>query len=319
MGARKKVNPKGVLITGIAGSLARLTAVELQSHGYDIVGVDYRRKPTDFPRSIEYHQANYNKTRIADVFKRFRPKYVLHLGRVGNLRVGSNKRYDLNVVGSSKIQELSRDLGVAKLVVLSTFHIYGAHPNNHVPISEDEPLRALQTVPKLSDAIQIDSQAVTWTYRHRKLQTIVLRPTNVIGPHINNTISQYLRLPSIPTIAGFNPMWQFIYETDMVLAIRTAMESDELGVYNLAGEGALPIVEALKLTGGRTYAVPQAMMPVLRRMSPAASHAMPSYLLDFLKYPVVVDTDKIETELGFTPRVRITDAIRSCVTRMPAY
>ncbi len=319
MAARKKSNTKTVLVTGIAGSLARLTAMDLQQAGYEVVGVDYRAKPADFPRSVEYYQANYNKTRIADVFKRHRPRFVLHLGRVGNLRVRQNKRYDLNVVGSSKIQELSRDLGVSKLIVLSTFHIYGAHPNNHVPISEDEPLRALQTVPKLSDAIQIDSQAVTWTYRHRELQTIVLRPSNVIGPHINNTISTYLRQPNIPTISGFNPMWQFIYETDMVLAIRTAMESDEYGVYNVAAAGALPVVEAVKLTGARSYAIPQALMPLMRRLSPASSQALPSYLVDFLKYPVVVDTGKIERELGYKPRVRISDAIRACVTRMPAY
>ena len=41
--------------------------------------------------------------RIADVFRRHKPQVVLHLGRVGNLRVSKDKRFDLNVVGSAKI------------------------------------------------------------------------------------------------------------------------------------------------------------------------------------------------------------------------
>ncbi len=307
-----------ILVTGAAGSLARLTALELLRRGDEVVGVDYRPRPKDYPPGIEYYQANYNKTRIADVYKRHAPETVLHLGRVGNLKVSENKRFDLNVVGSAKIMQLAVRHKVKKLVVLSTFHIYGAHPHNHIPIHEDEPVRAMQTVPKLSDAVQLDNQAVMWTYRHRKLATVVLRPVNVVGPHINNTVSKYLRLPRIPYMAGFNPMWQFIHEEDMLRAILAVVDGDRTwGAFNVAGTAAVPLSVALRLTESPTLPVPGPMVPLLKRLAPAAARALPSYMMDFLRYPVVISDDAFRKKFGWEPKVGVETTIRSCVTRMP--
>ena len=306
-----------VLITGIAGSLARLTAMALAERGDEVIGVDYRRAPRDLPRHITFYEASYNKRSISDVFRRHKPEVVLHLGRVGNLRVHTNKRFDLNVVGTAKIQEECVRHKVKRLVVLSTYHIYGAHPHNHVPILEDEPIRALQTVPQLSDAIQMDTQAVTWTYRHRGLKTIVLRPTNVIGPNINNTTSRLLRLRRIPYLAGYNPMWQFIYETDMVHALILAVDSTDRGVFNVAGRGSLPIVEALKETGAPLVPVPGPLLRPYVRLDPIARKVIPSYLFDFMKYPVIIGDRRFRDALGFEPEVGISEAVRACATRIP--
>ncbi|MDP6944711.1 MAG: NAD-dependent epimerase/dehydratase family protein, partial [Myxococcota bacterium] len=249
--------------------------------------------------------------------RRHKPDAVLHLGRVGNLRVRTSQRFDLNVVGTAKIQEECVRHKVKRLVVLSTYHIYGAHPHNHVPILEEEPIRALQTVPQLSDAIQMDTQAVTWTYRHRGLKTMVLRATNVIGPNINNTTSRLLRLRRIPYLAGYNPMWQFIYETDMVEALILAMGSTDRGVFNVAGRGSLPIVEALKETGAPLVPVPAPLLRPYVRLDPIARRVIPPYLFDFLRYPVVIGDRRFRDAVGFDPEVSIPDAVRACSTRIP--
>lgn len=306
-----------VLITGITGSLAQLAALELMRRGDEVIGVDYRAKPIDLPRGIAFHRASYNKSGILDLFRRNGPDKVLHLGRVGNLRVRPNQRFDLNVVGSAKIQELSLEYGVKQLVVLSTYHIYGAHPYNHTPILEDEPIRALQTVPELADATQLDGQAVTFSYRHPGLSTIVLRPSNVIGPHINNTTSRYLRARTVPYVSGFNPMWQFLYETDMLRALLAALDSGTSGVYNVAGRGSIPIVEALKLTGGTLLPVPPPLIWPLRRLADSVRSTVPPYLVDFLKYPVIVSDDRFRAAFDWEPRIGIAEAIRSTISRMP--
>jgi UDP-glucose 4-epimerase len=305
-----------VLITGIAGSLARLTAMEVVRRGHGVLGVDYRAKPTDFPKDLEYVRANYNKTRIGDAFRRFKPEIVIHLGRVGNLRVTPNKRFDLNVLGSAKLHELAVKYGVRRLVVLSTFHIYGAHPHNHIPIQEDEPLRAYQTVPKLADAIQLDSLAVQWIYRDIDLPTVVLRPTNVIGAHVHNTLSQYLRMKRIPYMLGFNPVWQFIHETDLLRAILLAVDGQARGVYNIAGRGEVPIVDALRLTEATLVPLPQSLASLYLRFAPKG-YMIPEYLIDFLKYPVVIDDEAFRRDFGYQAQVGAAEAVRSCVTRMP--
>lgn len=307
-----------ILITGISGSLARLTALEFCRRGDEVIGVDYRRKPKDFPKGIVFYHAQYNKTRISDIFRRHKPQVVVHLGRVGNQNVSTDRRFNLNVVGSAKIAELCLQYEAEKLIVVSTFHIYGAHPHNHIPVLEDEPLRGLQTIPQLSDAIQLDTQAVTWIYRHRNLRTTVLRPTNLIGAHVNNTVSRYLRLPRIPYALGFNPMWQFIHESDMLRALLAVADTpDRWGVYNIAGDGSIPIVEAIKMTEAPVVPVPASLVPFFVRFAPHAAPALPAYMIDFLKYPVIVSDAKFRADFDWKPQVALGEAIRTCVTRMP--
>ncbi|MFW5740210.1 MAG: NAD-dependent epimerase/dehydratase family protein, partial [Myxococcota bacterium] len=172
-----------VLVTGIVGGLAQSVARALRAQGHRVVGVDYRPMPlrNRLPDGVTVFRANYNKTRIEEPFRRHRPTLVLHLGRVGNLKEEVGKRFALNVVGSQRITAMCLKYGVRRMVVLSTFHIYGADALNPTPIYEEDPLRAGTRFPEIADAIQLDNQAVMEMYRHPQLQTVVLRPCNVIG------------------------------------------------------------------------------------------------------------------------------------------
>ncbi len=300
-----------ILITGIAGGLAQLVADALLARGHEIIGVDYRDRPEGLRDDIVFYQANYNKTGIEDVFRRHPPRAVLHLGRVGNLKMTTGKRFDLNVVGSTKVLEQCLKHDVRKLVVLSTFHIYGAHPQNHIPISEQEPLRAGQSFPQLADAVQLDNQATQWVYQHRKLRTVVLRPCNVLGSHVHNAISQYFRQPTKIYLAGYNPMWQFVHEADMVRAIVLAYGDDKVGVYNVAGAGEVPIATALALAGGTVLPVPAPVASAYLRLRAGFGPALPPYLLDFLKYPCVISDARFRADFGYAPEVGLVHTIKT--------
>src|SRR5439155_1906761 len=136
--------------------------------GEEVVGVDYRRVPA--LDGIATYRASYNKTAIEDVFRRHQPRSVLHLGRIGNLAEDAELRFEMNVVGTQKIMQLCLQYKAASLVVLSTFHIYGAHPRNHIPISEEDPLRSGPEFPEIADAIQLDNMATTWVHQHREVR-----------------------------------------------------------------------------------------------------------------------------------------------------
>ena len=305
------------LITGMAGSLAQLCAARMVEQGHEIIGVDYRPEPEPILPEITYYQANYNKTRIEDIFRRHQPRGVLHLGRVGNLKMTPNKRFDLNVIGSAKIMELCVKYHVPRLLVLSTFHIYGAHPSNHIPISEDDPLRAGQSFPQLADAVQLDNQASTWLYQHRQVKTVVLRPTNVVGRRIQNAISKFLRQPRLPYLVGFSPVWQFLDERDMVRAIELAFFSDAAGVFNVAGPGEIPLHEALRLTGAQLVPVPSLLAAAFLRLSDLLRVSFPPYLLDFFRYPCVISDARFRETFGYKPEVGLIDTIRSASMRLP--
>src|SRR5690606_10511485 len=157
---------------------------------------------------------------------------------------------------SKRLFDLCLRQGVKNLVVLSTFHVYGAHPRNHTPIAEDDPLRAGPDFPQLADAIQLDGMAQLWAYRHPEVRTVVLRPTNVVGPGISNTMSQVLRRARVPRLLGFDPMQQFVHAEDLARAVVAAMDGDGRGAFNVAGGSALPWSLAIELAGGRPLPVP---------------------------------------------------------------
>jgi UDP-glucose 4-epimerase len=300
-----------ILVTGIAGGLAQRVAAFLLERGEDVVGVDYRNATivVEGARPIVRYRAAYDKTAIEDVFRRHRFSAVLHLGRVGNLSERIEKRFDLNVVGSQKLMQLCVDQGVKTLVVLSTFHIYGAHARNHTPISEDDPLRAGTRFPEIADAIQLDNMASTWVYRHREVRTVVLRPTNIVGPHINNTMSQFLRLPRVPYLAGFNPMVQFIAEDDLRDAIVATLDGDAWGIFNVAGPTAIPWRTALELAGARGIPLPAQLVEVYLR----AFSSFPAYLAQFYKYPCVITDAAFRRAFGWRPRIAIEETLRATV------
>lgn len=300
-----------VLVTGIAGGLARRVAELLLARGDEVVGVDYREAPPPSGPGLErlkILRASYNKTSIEDVFRHRRYDAVLHLGRVGNLKESVGKRFDLNVVGTQKIMNLCVSHGVRRLVVLSTFHIYGAHPSNHIPIFEDEPLRAGVEFPQIADAIQLDNMATTWVYRHPAVSTAVLRPTNVVGATLQNTMSRLLRSKRAPYVFGFNPMTQFVDEDDLAGAVLAAAGGDKAGVFNVAGPGALPWRTALELVGTRAYPV----VPALAKAYSFATAAAPPYLLRFLMYPCVISDAAFRKAFEWAPTVPLGETLARC-------
>lgn len=297
------------LITGISGSLSRRVAERLLDRGDTVVGVDYRPAPHDLDPRVRFYQANYNKTRIEDVFRHHQFHTVLHLGRVGNLKEGMGKRFDLNVLGSQKIMNLCLQSHVKRLVVMSTFHIYGAHPANHIPISEEDPLRAGADFPQIADAIQLDNMASMWVYQHRNIRTVVLRPTNVVGPTIHNAMSNFLRAARVPHLMGFNPMTQFIHEQDMTDAVVTAGDRQDVGIFNVAGSGVMPWRSALKLARAKTFPLPApAAMAVMGMFS-----QFPLYLVNFFRYPCVISDRRFRDTFQWAPKVGMEETLWTTV------
>jgi UDP-glucose 4-epimerase len=305
-----------LLVTGIAGGLAQHAAALLLEGGHEVVGVDYRPTPPldgvfgGALAHVPVHQANYNKTAIEDVFRKGGFEGVVHLGRVGNLKESVGKRFDLNVVGSQKIMNLCRQHGVARLVVLSTFHIYGADAANHTPIAEDEPLRAGTQFPQIADAIQLDSQASRWVYESDGCSVVVLRPTNVIGPAIHNAMSSFLRQPAVPHVFGFDPMTQFLHEGDLARAIVLASTSTVRGIYNVAGVDAVPWRTAIRFARAHSYPVPSLLASLFLKVAP---DQLPAYMLNFLKYPCVIADDRFREAFGWRPEIGAEETIWSTV------
>jgi UDP-glucose 4-epimerase len=199
---------------------------------------------------------------------------------------------------------------VGRVIVFSTFHVYGAHQHNHLHIAEDEPLRASPIFPELSDAIELDNFARTFSLQYSEVKTVILRPVNVVGSRIRNEISQLLRSDYVPTLLGYDPMLQFIHETDVARALLLALGNHKTGVYNLAGEGLVSYSKSIELAGGKPVPLPHFFVyPIVGALSRVVK--IPKHLVDYFRYPVVVRDGSFRRDFEFSPQVSTVDALAS--------
>src|SRR6185436_3807016 len=126
-------------------------------------------------------------------------------------------------------------------------------------LSEDAPLLAASAFSDMRDLVELDMLAQSFFWKHPQTETVILRPTHILGT-VKNAPSNYLRLPVVPTLLGFDPMVQPIHERDVVEAIVCALRPGARGIFNVTGPGELPLSAILHELG----------RPVLRFPHPLA-------------------------------------------------
>lgn len=297
------MSTKKVLIIGIQGALAKITAELLIKNDPEIriYGVDSR--PIDnIPKRphISVQQIKYNRTSFEKLFREHQFESVLHLGRLGHSPAMGNihKRIDINLIGTNTILELAQKFRSKKVVILSTHHVYGALPDNPMFLKEDSPLRASFKYAELRDVVEMDQMCTNWMWKNQnQIQTIVLRPCNIIGPQIKNSITQYLKTPYAPLPLDYNPMFQFIHEFDMATMIVNAAQKLGTGIYNITGDDVISLHEAAEIIGVKKVLVPIIAVEQLAKvLTPVWK--FPLYLLDYIKFPSTLDNSELKKTLG---------------------
>ncbi len=306
----KSPKPKSILIIGMAGGLAKITA-HLLAKKYPtipILGVDPRPIKDDFHLdNLELYQLPYTRGNFEKLFRDKKFDIVLHLGRMSHVSTnpGYNirKRLNLNIMGTNRILDLSLKFKIKKVIVLSTFHVYGALPDNPTFLKEDSPLRGSFNYPELRDVVEMDQMTTNWMWKHQnKIDVVVLRPCNIIGPQIKNVITKYLTTSAIPTPMDFNPMFQFIHEYDMANLITESIEKVPTGTFNVANNDVLSIREAKSIaTHSPQYSLPLFLVSPLAKALNKTVLNLPEYILDYIKFPCVINGNQILKHFSKNP------------------
>jgi UDP-glucose 4-epimerase len=278
--------------------------------------VDPRPAPSNSHFPGEFVVADYHGRKLDEVFQKYQFESVMHLGRIReSQKYSSQYRFQMNVIGTQKLLELCKQTGVKNLIVLSTYHVYGAHRLNSLQLTEESPLRASQSFPELVDAVELDHAATTFMWRNREVRTTVLRPANVIGKHIRNTICSLLRSGVCPKIFGFDPLMQFIDEKDLARALILALEQPLPGVFNVAGEGLIAYSHAITHANAVTIPLPPFVTAGLVRVIAELSKMnLPPYLMEFFKYPTIVNDDLFRSKFGYQPKVKTVQSLKNLGT-----
>ncbi|WP_372985181.1 SDR family oxidoreductase [Marinobacter sp.] len=298
-----------ILVTGAAGALAQRVINQLRDH-CDLVAVDFREQ-VYLGDDIPSYCIDFTKRVFEDLFRRYEFDGVIHLGRIQSSQLTRMRRYNANVLGTQKMLDLSHKYGIKRVVVLSTYHVYGAVAYNPALIDESAPLKAAGLSADLVDSVELENLANIYLWRYPELNITILRPCNIVGPGVRNTMSSLLASENAPVLAGFSPMMQFIHIEDMADAIVRAYKKPVRGVYNVAPEDWVAYQHALKLCGCRRIPIPS-IPPVVPNLilKTLKLKSFPSYLTAFFKYPVVIDGRAFAREFDFKPKRPLKEIFR---------
>lgn len=299
-----------VAITGVSGNLGRALARHL-SGDWELLGIDHRPFP-DERVPVEHWQVDLRKARAAEPFAARRVDAVVHMGIVHDRDLPTTEVHDLNVVGTRRILERCREHGVGKVVVLSSANVYGPAPDNSSFLREETPLLATARRGDMRDLVEIDMYAQSFLWRFPAIETVILRPVNVVGPTVRNAPANFLRLARPLTALGFDPMLQLLHEEDLCRAVALALRPGVRGIYNVVGPGELPLSAILRELGRAPIPVPHFLLrPMLRWLADERGSVFPPEEVDHLQYACTVDGSRAVKELGWAPSKTLRETIRS--------
>lgn len=290
-----------VLITGVAGKIGRLVAAELLESGGDVelIGIDRRPWPRA-PAGIELHRVDIRKRAAEDVFRRARPDAVIHMATVTHLTHRSEDRYKINLDGTRAVWERCHQYGARAAIFVGRHTYYGAAPDAPLYHKEDDPPNAVKSFPELSDLVAADLYAGAALWRYPDIDTCVLRICYSLGPQRHGTLATFLRGRNVPTILGFDPLFQFMHESDMARAIAVALSARLRGVFNVAGPQPLPLSLLIEQTGRRNIPVPETLFRLA--LGRFGLPRLPRGALEHIKHPVIIDDSAFRERTGFAPR-----------------
>jgi UDP-glucose 4-epimerase len=302
--------PGTVLVTGISGNLGRVLAKMLHTETH-VVGIDRRPFPGR-PKDIVHYEVDLRKAKVEEAFRHHRVEALVHMGIMHDPRMPRSESHSFNVLGTHRILDLCVRHGVKKVVVLSSANVYGPRPDNSNFLPEETPLMAAERFSEMRDLIELDMYAQSFMWKHPELETVILRPVNIIGPTVRNAPSNYLRLARPVTVMGFDPMVQLIHEEDACRAMVLALRPGLRGVFNVVGPGEVPLSSVLDELGRRPIPVPHPLVrPLIRQAFEARLTGFPPEEVDHIQYLCVVDGARFAREVGWAPSRSLRETIRS--------
>ena len=266
-----------------------------------VIGID-RRPFAERPKDIEHHQIDIRRKKTRDVFRGTPIARGRAPGRHARPARSAASTTRGTWRGFRRSSSTSRSTRCPKLVLLSSANVYGPRPDNPQFLTEDAPLLGGASFSEIRDLVEVDMLAQSFFWKRPETETVILRPVHILGT-VHNAPSNYLRLPVIPTLLGFDPMMQVIHEDDVVRAIELALTPGVRGIFNFAGPPPHPLSRMLKTLGRPTVPIPHpfaaTMLSPLWRLRMAS---FPAPELDHIRYVCMVDDARARETLGYVPK-----------------
>ncbi len=296
-----------VLVSGVSGYFGTALCRQLEQRSWcrQIVGFDVKPPLYKFDK-LEFRKMSINDPQLASWVKEVAPDLIIHLAFIVDPIADEQLMFHVNVEGSQNLLAAAENAAVRQVLIASSGTAYGAWPDNPVPLKESDPLRPHPTFAYANHKSQVESICEAFGAKHPNTVLSIVRPCVVYGPLVNNYLSDLLTgLPWVTGLAGYDPPLQFVHEDDVTAAIATIAEQGAKGAFNVAPPDTLLMSEVLNQCNKPMLQLPDwVLRPVVGlcwRLGIPLLKAPPT-ILDFFRFPWVMDSSRLRQELGFTFR-----------------
>ncbi len=292
---------KTVVVTGAAGGLGRrvLPLVLADPSVGRVVAIDRSPVASNGDR-VEAHRLDLARSDLAPLLEGV--DEIVHLAFV----LGEGRRADaaarVNLEGTRRLLAAASAAGVRHVVALSSATVYGAWPNNPIPLTEDSPLRPNPDVAYAVQKSYVEHLVADWADADVARTAAVLRPVTALAADGDTWVASALAEAASIRAGEDDPPAQFVHLDDLATAVDLARRSHLDGPYNVAPDGwiAGATVRALHGAGPRLR-LPDRLAPRLEHIRWRLRRGRASLgLLSFATHPCVVANGRLRSA-GWVP------------------
>ncbi len=290
-----------VVVTGAAGGLGRRVCrlVAADPAVERLLALDVR-SPVDDQADVEHHLIDLAVDDLASLIDG--ADQLIHLASTfGSVSDGADPPEGEEAAIARRVLAAAAACRVRTVVVLSSATVYGAWPNNQVPLTEEAPLRPNPGLRFAVEKAEIERMAGEWRQANDAVSVALLRPAPTVSEDGLGWVARALDAVDGLPVGDEDPPSQFLHLDDLASAVDVARRTRLDGPANVAPDGWLEgpdrraLAPAPRLRVPERVAVKVATWRWRLKLAPT-----PPGILPYARAAWVVANDRLKA-LGWEP------------------
>jgi nucleoside-diphosphate-sugar epimerase len=222
----------------------------------------------------------------------------------------NRQRRAFNVRGAQTVLTAAAAGRVGRVVLLTSAMVYGARPDNPVPLPEDTPLAAEVDSSVAGDLLEIEQLARRSPRSNPGMAVTVVRPAALVGESVDTLVTRHFEAPRLLTVKGCAPRWQFCHVDDLTSALEFAVADGIDGQFAVGCDGWLEQDAVEQISGLKSIELPARLtFGTAQRLYRLGVTPAPAMDLRYVVYPWVTDCAALRAA-GWRPRFGNAEALR---------
>lgn len=285
-----------IAVTGAGDAVGRRLVRQLAADAAveRVIAIDRRRPPSGSTK-VEAHAAAVGRDDLTDVLAGC--DTLVHLAPEAS-RGGDA---DLVAATSEVLFEQAGAAGCLHIVLLSSATVYGARPDNPIPITESEPPAVTGDLSFAVAKLAAERALEDWAAAGSGRSIAVMRPTITLSEHGAGWVAKAIRAASAVRPDQIDPPVQFLHRDDLASALSLAARRSLIGYYNVAPDSWIGATVFRELRGDLPVRLPGKVAERARWATRRAGvRPVPDGIDDYVAHPWVIANDRLRAQ-GWIP------------------